>query len=635
MNKSKIVVWLALLSLCLVRTGQALATPLVRWSGSSSMGVAIPTGNPNEWDISLVAGSASVSYWVYPPAAGVGVEKIRTVLIQSPNNGNTVVSLGLSEAPGSQVRRFASVKNVVLEAQTSNRTGFTVIGALNTTGNVDGQLEVHGISDSDVGGNIIGPVNLVSHSTAKSYVALRAGGSILGDVNVPDSQDGDPGEVFYIDAGGTIGTATVPVYIRVSRNVELLRAGEINAFVTGWGSGEASFVQWVEEVSTFTAGGYTGIFRGRIDTGNIADQSTDNFIDFAGPMVGDIRLGFGHIGAGNIIHVPTGGMQGQIVIRALGQEHVWQKPVYVGAVPNPPDVSCITPSTDLCPRPNYDETSGEIGGGSVGLVPYYTHFTDCFPQFSTVFSEFPTLDYVDFHEGGVPVPIRVRHYGPVILPSGQRAFKVERRKVQSEDGWIDESACFTETLDTTNSNVVNLSPVRPLQAGFEYRVTQELTSGSPRLTCDLVVIPSTPPPVALFHREFKFTICGPSLGDADSSTYVEFPDITSVLANFGKIAIDCNKDGDADRDGIVDFADVIAVLANFLATYCPPKESGGGEGMMGASSGGMALGEALGQLGYESIQDLVAAVSAMSDEDMNAELNRLGELLQSGSEVDQ
>lgn len=55
------------------------------------------------------------------------------------------------------------------------------------------------------------------------------------------------------------------------------------------------------------------------------------------------------------------------------------------------------------------------------------------------------------------------------------------------------------------------------------------------------------------------------LGDANFDNTVSFPDVTSVLANFGANYGSGTGPGDANRNGIVDFSDTVSVLANFGA----------------------------------------------------------------------
>ncbi|MBL8745606.1 MAG: hypothetical protein JNK58_04525 [Phycisphaerae bacterium] len=59
-------------------------------------------------------------------------------------------------------------------------------------------------------------------------------------------------------------------------------------------------------------------------------------------------------------------------------------------------------------------------------------------------------------------------------------------------------------------------------------------------------------------------------GDANNDGFVNFADVTSVLANFGNTypAGVLNGPGDANHDGVINFGDVTTVLANFGMT-CP------------------------------------------------------------------
>lgn len=55
-------------------------------------------------------------------------------------------------------------------------------------------------------------------------------------------------------------------------------------------------------------------------------------------------------------------------------------------------------------------------------------------------------------------------------------------------------------------------------------------------------------------------------GDADGSLFVDFDDITAVLANWAASYGGATGAGDADNSGLVDFDDITAVLANWGAT---------------------------------------------------------------------
>lgn len=72
--------------------------------------------------------------------------------------------------------------------------------------------------------------------------------------------------------------------------------------------------------------------------------------------------------------------------------------------------------------------------------------------------------------------------------------------------------------------------------------------------------------VSAASGEAVYIIAGdfPTLkGDADNSGKVGFPDVVSVLHNWGNDYSPTTGDGDADRDGDVDFHDVLSVLRNW------------------------------------------------------------------------
>lgn len=282
----------------------------------------------------------------------------------------------------------------------------------------------------------------------------------------------------------------------------------------------------------------------------------------------------------------------------------------------------------------YSNLASELGTGVAGYAPFKTHFTDCHPKFPS-----PTANpsIAPLSAPSETNPIKVRHYGPVKLPSGGlRAFRVETRLIGGGT-WSDITSCFAEAVDT-NPSIVNLTPLRRPPGAYEYRVTQEKTAGVNRLLCDLPPAAArVDEPVADFSRDFQFTVCDSiSMGDAESDGVVNFADVTSVLSNFG--LTDCLRMGDADRDGDRDFADITEVLANFNVPYCQNSTqsvAGKGDGFatmglepeMSAASAAMAIGDALFSMGYASIEEFTEAIALMATEERDAEIRRLGVLL--------
>lgn len=147
-------------------------------------------------------------------------------------------------------------------------------------------------------------------------------------------------------------------------------------------------------------------------------------------------------------------------------------------------------------------------------------------------------------------------------------------------------------------------------------------------------------PEVFDYQPLLFKVCdSAALGDADDNGVVEFNDISEVLRFTGSTA--CLKTGDANRDGIVDFSDLTEVLRQYGNSYCAAAGSlAAGDGaslerssLTGTEAAGqaaaalMSIGDALTTMGYDSIDSFVSAISAMSPEARDAEVRRLGELI--------
>lgn len=643
---------MAILLVVLGTSRQAAGQVGVFWdNGQSTCGAVncgtaeLVPGYSDWWDVFITITNGSDTFSIR--STRDNIDRIRYVVVRSANPGGTTTILIGQSAPQ---RRFRELGAVLFSNDNDSQLGWTTLGTMHITGNVIGPIVAHGIQmnqSSQVNGDWEGDAVLLPHSTTRCLADIRVRGSIFGDILVSNALDGDKGEIGQIIArNGTIGTESNPVFVVTGRNVDLLRAGEINAYVFGWGADADSFIEYIQRLETYTTGDFggvfTGTFRGLLDTWQIQNLSGQtNYIDCAGPMEALVRIGFGHQNNANYIRVPAGGMKGQTVFRALGGVAVWVRPFFVGDQSD---------TDDLNPKPHYLETSAEIGGGAVGQVPYGTHFTDCIPaQSGTDPYAIPTVAFGEIDDKN---PIEIIHYGRVILPAWpQHAFKVERRPAGLEYSnptpWTDETGCFIESLDETRRGVLLTPTSLPLQHGFEYRVSQQLNgSGNPYLMCDDVVIPSTPPPVDFFdfipntttRRQFRFAVCGPSPGDADNNGCVNFADNTKVLENWGGTG--CNKYGDANRDGAVDFADITSVLTNWQMAYCggacassiqQPSHDGfatlGVEGDAVQHDAGNAVLLALNSLGYPSIEAFSLALDNMTAEQRVFEMARLQQIL--------
>jgi predicted outer membrane repeat protein len=93
-------------------------------------------------------------------------------------------------------------------------------------------------------------------------------------------------------------------------------------------------------------------------------------------------------------------------------------------------------------------------------------------------------------------------------------------------------------------------------------------ASSPRYADDPSIADSglgAAPVIDMGAYEFAPPVAPQCQGDADGNTFVNFSDITSVLASFGTITTPFGA-GDADGNGEVNFSDITSVLANFGTT---------------------------------------------------------------------
>lgn len=352
----------------------------------------------------------------------------------------------------------------------------------------------------------------------------------------------------------------------------------------------------------------------------------------------------------------------------------WGAPVAVLPVsdiyanPNPNNPNHIVFTSNDADGYTPPRTAAFLGGGTVGRVPAFQHLEDCVPAKplnggETIITDLNARPDVNH-------PIRVRHYIPVVwdMTSGLTPFIVERRRIEACDPgqcfssstngcagtvecWVDVSCAFTQAPDTdplNNNTVVVLTPIptmeqplRPLQRGFEYRVRPRVEGGVTVLRSDVPHKTTADDPGVSLENPLTFKVCiSAAVGDANDDGVVNFADMTSVLANWCTSICPCLMYGDADRDGDADFADITAVLTNFNVVHpcAPGGQSLGGEGdgfatmdlepEMSAASAAMAIGDALALMGYASIEAFSEAIAAMDEESRNAEVRRLGGLLE-------
>ncbi len=443
-------------------------------------------------------------------------------------------------------------------------TGTVIIQDLRTSGDV-GIIHTHTISATNIAGDVTGEIRLLPRNGGgeSTMISATVGGRIRGDIII------DYGAIFGLTATGGIGSSVDPVVVRTKHNLVRITAGEIYADITtlanvGWGvtgkiqTNTGPFVgSLVTNALQSTGPGEPGVISitGDLDADItfVNQVNNDNtgqpVINIGGRLTVGRRINIGtSLVSGAEMRITAGtGLEGAVIINKNNVGGAWSGSVRIGA-------------TTLSPAPAYSATSASLGGGSVGVVPFALHGTDCFPVRGAVLTG-----------SGAPTtanPIRLRHYGPVVWTGVAPPVTVERRAIGSMGTWIDVTSCFLfgmEPGDDPSDTVLAVFPLQRLPRGFTYRIRPVL-AGADALLCDIGL--PTNPAVADYSPEYTFSILPDCAGDADSNGLVNFSDITTVLANWGSAGSGCTISGDSNADGIVNFSDITSTLAGW-GSVCP------------------------------------------------------------------
>lgn len=171
------------------------------------------------------------------------------------------------------------------------------------------------------------------------------------------------------------------------------------------------------------------------------------------------------------IHIGAAGLKGQITLNANDSYWPWLGNVYVGPITIGP----------LAPVPYYDQLSGPLGGGAVGLARFTYHALESSPQDDAVINSGPL--YAD-----------MALYGPVSISGGfGKPVTVERRKLDPESQtWEDVTGAHSFEVIGSASRTVRVTPLAGgFRAPYEYRFTPVQDTRANRLLCSGV---TGPPP---------------------------------------------------------------------------------------------------------------------------------------------
>ncbi|MCC6661813.1 MAG: hypothetical protein IT437_13110 [Phycisphaerales bacterium] len=363
---------------------------------------AILPGQSIEWvRVDANRGTDTKDYVVVTVTPDDQNDTIPTLWEISKSSGNADLSisairvgqLGTSSIPG--FFRAQRIANMQIPKDT---------GVSGYTGDIFASFEA--IS----GGSILQP----------EVLEINCGNNFLG--NIATSTLG-PGAslIGKIIAGGDIGSSSNPATLKAINEIQSVTAKSI------WANLEttAASLGAIRRVETTGAAAGAGSFTGSITTGIMdsvtgttagllvkgalnADAVFKNYLAATNVTIGSlpagrrIKIGQGW-GAGRTM--TFGSLAGQVDLNSLNGSAPWSGTIKVG-----PPGSQVT----LSPAPHYDNLSGTLGGGAVGLVPYSLHDLESFPENGESLAVLNSTTTVLFS-----------HYGPVFWATGSAPFVID------------------------------------------------------------------------------------------------------------------------------------------------------------------------------------------------------------------
>ncbi|MBL8745944.1 MAG: hypothetical protein JNK58_06260, partial [Phycisphaerae bacterium] len=252
---------------------------------------------------------------------------ILSIDVDSSNpGGNTGLVIGSQNEPLKEVRGISIL----------NDDGFTYIDSMNLSSHF-GPATLNGIIFAEIGGNT-DKIDVVLNNRGYPFIGeMIVRGDALGDITLEDDGDEVYGNLYALDVRGAIGTPESLVNIAVGGWIVDLKAGEINATITGTAKeGPGSFVGQIFKLESSKIGESSGDIRGEIrchmtDWPGIED---DVYIRAAGKIEGTIYVGrslFEKLELmSEITTLEEEGLEGRIIINALNQGGTWTAPVKIG-----------------------------------------------------------------------------------------------------------------------------------------------------------------------------------------------------------------------------------------------------------------------------------------------------------------
>lgn len=481
-----------------------------------------PSGGPQVWTLCLAPGTTEAQRIytltvVEHPTAFLDIfTGVRRTIVGVEKNSNNdpftiqsleVVRPTILDQGGTKPRSIT-----VTLGENDPGTPAALVGSIMATGSGQGHVEVKaysattlgsvsGINNliSEIDGDVIGPVTTQTHPGAQpegdlsdpypSRISIfSSSGTLRENVTaLPYTGSNHRGGIIEkLDfAGGQIGISEAsPVEIKADEFIQEVRGKEIHARITGTNTSPSdlrfdSYVNYIGEVTTFTAAGGSGRFTGEIRGAtlgkDLADLPFANFVnlEFRGNMEGRIWLQSIQPGSGfdHTIYMsaaaPAGpDLIGRISLGVINPPPADNPSVVWGSLikifPDSAGANQIRLDSGDAAGYTPARTASSLGGGSAGVVPFRQHTTDIRPV-----SGSNTLN--SGSRVSTSEPIKLAYYGPVNWDAADgKPFLVERRTLPcthpcapattTPGPWTDANTCFDQLVDPTNPTIVLISP---------------------------------------------------------------------------------------------------------------------------------------------------------------------------------
>ncbi|VAX36479.1 hypothetical protein MNBD_PLANCTO03-1561 [hydrothermal vent metagenome] len=321
----------------------------------------------------------------------------------------------------------------------------------------------------------------------------------------------------------------------------------VNSSINAWG------IRSGGDFSVLRSGGVGGYLKGDIVfTGNLSsgsafqiDESLEGTINIGQSLEETITID-GYSSSGE-------GLTGQIIVNSNNGSGVWET-----------DATVTVDSTALSPIPYYNNKSDDIGGGAVGLAPFYCHYKDCSPRGTKVDEDTNTgYEQLEPCDEGYHAQLRVspyatsstvtiRHYGPVKQEGTGKPFEVWSKPINEDpcDGedwnWGEVTGSFTHSFPSSDPRAIEITG--PFADAHDYLIRPE-TSGAVMLVCDGLTTSNTVP-----VKDYDYRIRVFYLQNLNMAGGLEAGDIAAWLLD----PADTTLDGTTDNNDLVDVINAVA-----------------------------------------------------------------------------